>query len=163
MGPAIEDIRMNALVLHDQIAAAKALRAKFYGSQSAMRPVVIPRALPPVPAPDPVVQPPIEIDPNEAEWEKRKAEADAVVGNARGRISTKFLIAAFAAENGVTFNDLTGRSREQRISHLRQDCWAEIKRLRPDISLPSLGKLFDGRDHTTVLHGINASNKRAGR
>ena len=29
-----------------------------------------------------------------------------------------------------------------------------------DLSLPKLGTLFGGRDHTTVLHGINTVKKR---
>jgi hypothetical protein len=149
---------MNIPTPQEQFARAKALRAKFFPTQT--RPVVIRQA---VPKPEPVVHPPIAIDPNEAEWNKRKEEADEAVAKGRGRISAKFLVAAFAAERGIEYADLTGPSQLMPLVHQRQDCWAELKRLRPDLTLQAIAKMFDDRDHTTVMYGIRQSKRRNAR
>lgn len=64
----------------------------------------------------------------------------------------------FASRNGLTLDDLTGRSRFRNVAHPRQDCMAEISR-RCRMSAVKIAKLF-GRDHTTVLHALKASARR---
>jgi chromosomal replication initiator protein len=68
---------------------------------------------------------------------------------------TKHIIAE-VLENfpGVTWEDLKGKHRTSNIVYPRQLCMYEIHRQRKDLSYPAIGRLFGGRDHTTVLHAV---------
>jgi hypothetical protein len=63
-----------------------------------------------------------------------------------------------AAQYGVTRDDLIGKSRCAKHVTPRQFAMWRIKQETP-LSLPSIGRLFGGRDHTTVLHGIRQVEK----
>ena len=52
-----------------------------------------------------------------------------------------------------------GPSREKKIVKMRHDIWREIYETRK-FSFPEIGRHF-GRDHTTVLYGVNKSKERA--
>lgn len=65
----------------------------------------------------------------------------------------------FARSKGIPFKVLMSRRRDQHTAHARQDCMAMLNR-NTQLSMPAIGRLF-GRDHTTVLHGIRASKRRA--
>lgn len=67
-------------------------------------------------------------------------------------------IARECARAGVDVNDVLSTKRDRVTAHLRQDIMRMI-RDTTDLSLPQIGRLF-GRDHTTVLHGITASEAR---
>lgn len=58
----------------------------------------------------------------------------------------------------ITFDDLRGRSRKQPLARIRQDCMAEVYH-NTKLSTTNVGRLFD-RDHTTIIHGIRASEAR---
>ena len=64
-----------------------------------------------------------------------------------------------AAAHKLHPSDLTGSSRRRIFSHPRQDAM-RIARILTDASLPAIGRAFGGRHHTTVLHGIRASEDR---
>jgi chromosomal replication initiator protein len=68
---------------------------------------------------------------------------------------TKHIIAE-VLENfpGVTWEDLKSKHRTSNIVYPRQLCMYEIHRQRKDLSYPAIGRLFGGRDHTTVLHAV---------
>ncbi|MGQ3040561.1 MAG: helix-turn-helix domain-containing protein [Brevundimonas sp.] len=53
----------------------------------------------------------------------------------------------------VQVNDLLGVSRARYVSFARMEAYALIRRRTP-YSLPQIGLIFDGRDHTTILHGV---------
>lgn len=55
---------------------------------------------------------------------------------------------------GVSWEDLKSRHRTQDIVFPRQLCMYEVHRQRKDMSYPAIGRLFGGRDHTTVLHAV---------
>jgi hypothetical protein len=60
---------------------------------------------------------------------------------------------------GVTYEEIIGPSRERRLVIPRHMIMWEIKtKLRPDISLPELGRMFGGRDHTSLLYSIRKIN-----
>lgn len=54
---------------------------------------------------------------------------------------------------GVRFNDLIGKKRPQNIAFPRQIAMFLCRELT-DFSLPKIGESFGGRDHSTILHGI---------
>lgn len=63
-------------------------------------------------------------------------------------------------ELGVTYEDIVGHSRLRRFVYPRHLIMWEIKkRVKPDISYPELGRLFGGRDHTSILHSVRKISK----
>jgi chromosomal replication initiator protein len=69
-------------------------------------------------------------------------------------ISPGRVLAATAESFGVSIIDLEGPSRKQPLARARQVAMYLCRELT-DLSLPKIGALFGGRDHTTVLHGVN--------
>lgn len=61
---------------------------------------------------------------------------------------------------GITWPEIAGVRRERRLVIPRQHCMYEISKQRPDLSLPTIGRLFGGRDHTTVLHSVNKASAK---
>ena len=74
--------------------------------------------------------------------------------HAQAPISTGRILAATAESFGVSIADLEGPSRRQPLARGRQVAMYLCRELT-DLSLPKIGGLFNGRDHTTVIHGIN--------
>ena len=69
-------------------------------------------------------------------------------------ISPGRILAATSEAFGVSISDLEGPSRRQPLARARQVAMYVCRDLT-DLSLPKIGTLFGGRDHTTVLHGVN--------
>ncbi len=69
-------------------------------------------------------------------------------------ITVDEIIAVTSASFGVSTTDLLGPSRKQPLARARQVAMYLCRELT-DLSLPKIGREFGGRDHTTVLHGID--------
>lgn len=54
---------------------------------------------------------------------------------------------------GVSLADMIMKNRKPAISEARQLCWLLLQSKCP-MSLNAIGKYFGGRDHTTILYGI---------
>lgn len=76
------------------------------------------------------------------------------------RILVRTVIEAAARLEGLTVDELLGRDQSRAVARPRQRAMYVARRVRPDISLPRIGAMFGGRDHTTVIHAINAVEKR---
>ncbi|WP_119256261.1 helix-turn-helix domain-containing protein [Shinella zoogloeoides] len=64
-------------------------------------------------------------------------------------------------QEGMPYGLVTGPCRQKHIARFRQKLMWEIKTMiKPSASLPEIGRLFGGRDHTTVLHGVRQHAKR---
>jgi uncharacterized protein YerC len=63
-------------------------------------------------------------------------------------------------EIGVSFEGMisTMRSRKREVVKPRQFLMCEVKKAFPNMSLPAMGRLFGGFDHTTVLHALRNGN-----
>ena len=61
--------------------------------------------------------------------------------------------------NGISREQARCKSRTRDLVHPRQAAMLWLRN-NTNLSLPEIGRLFD-RDHTTVLHGIRAAEKRA--
>lgn len=59
-----------------------------------------------------------------------------------------------AAAHGFTYADIIGKSRKVKLVAARVDAIKRVKASDPKKSLPELGRLFGGRDHTTILHAL---------
>ncbi|MCJ2098468.1 helix-turn-helix domain-containing protein [Methylobacterium sp. E-046] len=66
----------------------------------------------------------------------------------------KRIIAQVAEAFGFTHADIVGDGRTSDVVRARYAAIAAVREVRPDLSLPRLGRLFGGRDHTTMLHAI---------
>ena len=73
------------------------------------------------------------------------------------RASARQIIEQVAAWHGLTVGDVLGHDRFRHIIEARFDAIAAIRRNHPAISLLRIGRIFSGRDHTTI---INALKKR---
>jgi chromosomal replication initiator protein len=62
------------------------------------------------------------------------------------------IVEGVAAYFNVTVNDLTGRERSREVALPRQVAMYLIRK-ETDASLPQIGEVLGGRDHTTVIYG----------
>lgn len=60
----------------------------------------------------------------------------------------------------VTWEEIKGIRRQRNLVIPRQLCMYEVARQRPDLSLPRIGEIFGGRDHTTILHAVRKMRER---
>lgn len=70
------------------------------------------------------------------------------------RIPPDSVIAAVCEYFGVTRSDLVGQKRNREVVVPRQIAMY-LLRTMVDMSLPAIGALFGGRDHTTAMHACN--------
>lgn len=68
------------------------------------------------------------------------------------------LLRAFSQITGFTEYALTGQSRKGPLVIARQALYAAARDM--GYSMPRIGQLCGGRDHTTVLHGIRQHEAR---
>jgi chromosomal replication initiator protein len=76
------------------------------------------------------------------------------------RILVRHIIEVVADRFGVELGDVRSPARGRNVAWPRQYAMLLARELTP-LSLPTLGHIFE-RDHTTVLLGIRAAEKRAG-
>ncbi len=79
--------------------------------------------------------------------------AEEIVGanNAEVHITPELVISVCAEYYGFTDSDLIGPSKVRAIAHARQVAMY-LTRTMSEMSLPTVGSSFGGRDHTTVLY-----------
>lgn len=64
-------------------------------------------------------------------------------------------VADFVAErHGLTFQQLISQRRVSSVARPRQIAMYVMREVCPHLSLLAIGRLLGGRDHTTILHGI---------
>lgn len=66
---------------------------------------------------------------------------------------------AVASHYGLQMSDMAAASRKYTVSHPRQLAMYLSRKLT-DRSYPEIGRLFGGRDHTTVIHAIRQVEAR---
>lgn len=66
---------------------------------------------------------------------------------------TKDIIAEVALPYGLTVEDMKANRGSDAATLIRQKAYYEVKAQRPHLSFPMIGKVFGGRDHTTIIHG----------
>ncbi len=69
------------------------------------------------------------------------------------------IIAEVADKYDVSYSDLVSARRQRIIVHPRQEAYWRCK-VETTHSLPEIGRAFGGRDHTTVMKGIEAHLRR---
>jgi chromosomal replication initiation ATPase DnaA len=86
----------------------------------------------------------------------------ADVGGDRRVPSLRRVIGATARHHGLAAADLTGPSRRRQVAQARGMAMYLARTLTAQ-SLQAIGRSCGGRDHTTVLHGIRATEERRAR
>jgi chromosomal replication initiator protein len=76
---------------------------------------------------------------------------DLIPADDTPEITSATIMAQTAAYFGLTMEDLCGSSRSRVLVNARQIAMYLCRELT-DLSLPKIGQLFGGRDHTTVIH-----------
>jgi chromosomal replication initiator protein len=79
-------------------------------------------------------------------------DALAYLSPAQGKLTLDSILNSAAAYFGVTVEELTGRNRSARIA-LQRQIVMYLMREETDASLPQIGQVLGGRDHTTIIHG----------
>lgn len=59
-----------------------------------------------------------------------------------------------ATGSDVTVADVMGRSRYQYVVDVRHLAMVEVAKRFPWMSYPQMGRLFGGRDHSTIMHAL---------
>lgn len=70
------------------------------------------------------------------------------------RIPGRAVIDHVAQHYGLTFAEITGDSRRYEYARPRQIAMYLMREFCPHLSYPAIGRMLGGRDHTTVLHGV---------
>lgn len=70
------------------------------------------------------------------------------------RKSARSVIKEVAERHGLTFEDMKSPARYRRLAWPRQEAYFEAYIQCRHISLPEIGRICGGRDHTTVRTGI---------
>lgn len=66
----------------------------------------------------------------------------------------KRIIARTAEAFGLTYDDIVGERRTKDVVRARHAAIAAVREEWPAKTLPQLGRMFGGRDHTTILHAL---------
>lgn len=69
------------------------------------------------------------------------------------KVSVRDIIHSVAVKHGFTAELILGERRSKPLVIARHEAICEAARLRPDMSLPELGRQFK-RDHTTIIHAL---------
>lgn len=76
------------------------------------------------------------------------------------RLSPREFIMLCCAEEGLKYADITGDCRRRYLAWPRQRFMWLMRKAKPSLSLPEIGRRFGGRDHTTVIHALRITEDR---
>jgi len=82
----------------------------------------------------------------------QEALKDQLEDAARPPLSIEHIRQVVSEHFNVSIDDLNGRKRTRNIVFPRQVAMYLCRKILPDASLPQIGDVFGGRDHTTVMH-----------
>lgn len=93
-----------------------------------------------------------------AEWFKAASD-EAAEFNAKP--NARRIILEVAETYGFTVAEIKGPSRKRSLVRARYNAIYETRRLCPHLSLPHIGRIFGGRDHSSIHYAINAWPEKA--
>jgi chromosomal replication initiation ATPase DnaA len=68
-------------------------------------------------------------------------------------ITARRIIEIVSRHTGVSVEEIKGHRRNLALIHARHIATLLVRYHRPDLSYPQIGKVFGGRDHSTIIHG----------
>lgn len=92
-------------------------------------------------------------------WRNRRLALQSVSA-AAAKYTIDQLLEIAAQITGVTVDELRAPSRRRRVAWPRHFAMALLHVARRDLSTTQIGKIFGQRDHTTVLHALQAQMLR---
>ena len=84
----------------------------------------------------------------------RTALAGRIVAQSARAITAELIIEIVSGQYSVTTDEIIGKNRSQSIALPRQICMYLCRRMT-SLSTTSIGRVFGGRDHTTVMHACD--------
>lgn len=114
--------------------------------------------VPPSPEPEPVVE---ETEPEQPFWQDRTPAPYDIFPDSPfpSRITGKMIAYQTAKKHGLTIHELLSPRRQRKIVIARHEAmWRCVK--ETSLSLPQIGRILGGKDHTTVLHGVRRHEQR---
>jgi len=69
-------------------------------------------------------------------------------------LTPKELIMLLCAEENVPYAAIIGTSQVREVAWPRMRMYWVMRKTKPRMSLPEIGRRFGGRDHTTIIYGI---------
>jgi len=140
------------------IAGRKSIRERLWPSKKPVRARSKPKVVKATPEP--------KIVPGEPLWRREEVKFDAHVTAWRSwkRIqrSPRHWLKNRCNELGWLYEDIIGGSRKRETVERRFALIWEAKQQFPDLSLPQLGRVFGGRDHTSIIHALRVMQARIG-
>ncbi len=79
---------------------------------------------------------------------------DIIINNEKPEITVEYIQQVVADYFKITPEEIKSKKRTQNITYPRQIAMYLSRKLI-DISLPKIGELFGGRDHSTIIHGCD--------
>lgn len=80
--------------------------------------------------------------------------SDYLNNNNNERITIKDIQLQVSKYYNLQFHDLCSKNRSRHISRPRQIAMF-LSKIMTETSYPDIGKLFGGKDHATVIYGVN--------
>lgn len=77
-----------------------------------------------------------------------------IAPKAKHEVTTEGILKMVALEFGVKGSDLKADKRTRNLTMPRHICWYLLRKQR-SLSYPQIAEYFGGKDHTTVMHGVN--------
>lgn len=108
--------------------------------------------------PPPVVATPVILEPIRAPALDGRPMLDEPV-QVRSPAQARRVVAAVAQAYGVRLDDLLGPGRYQPLARIRHEAMWRLIRLH-GLSWSSAGRALGDRDHTTIIHGVRAHERR---
>lgn len=84
----------------------------------------------------------------------------AAFGEGDGRSPAQRVRDCVAAMFGLEPIRLIGRCRERDVVKVRHLAMWAVRRCCPGLSYPAVGRVFGGRDHSTIIHAVQATEAR---
>jgi len=84
-----------------------------------------------------------------------------LVSEAPGPFQWRHIVEEVIAKHGCTYAQLVGRQRSRELVAARFEAYFRLSE-ETTLSLPQIGRMLGGKDHTSVLHGIRKYRERNG-
>lgn len=79
------------------------------------------------------------------------------------KVPCHIIIQHVAKEFEVSYSDIVSRRRGQQIMDARRAAYAIVAEMRRDLPILTIARVFRGRDHSSVLKGIDRAKRQRAR
>lgn len=90
--------------------------------------------------------------------DEERADLNYKRGAPNSKMTGRQIAEMVAANGGITFEILVGKSRQKAVVSIRNQAIRTVKKLKPDFSSTQLGLIFN-RDHTSILYVLGRTNR----